>query len=378
MGAHALLSASGSHRWLSCIPSAVLEQNFPDETSPYAAEGTAAHALAEHKLRLFLGIPTKPPISEYDSPEMDEYTDVYVAFACELIAEARVKSPDAMVLIEQKLDFSHYVPGGFGTGDLVVAIDGVLHIADLKYGKGVAVAVEHNPQLMLYALGALEAFDFLFDIKSVRMTICQPRLDSLSTCELSVDELIAWAESELKPKAELAIKGEGEFAPGEDTCKFCRARRSCRARTEANLELARLDFKQPPLLTDEEIAEVLSQAAELSAWAEDVKNYALTEAVSHGRAWPGFKVVEGKANRKYKSEAKIAEILLATGQYRESDIYTKDLLGITAMKKLLGAKQFDSLLSDFIVKPAGKPTLVPSTDKRPARNRIDIASKDFD
>jgi len=364
---HALLSASSSHRWLHCTPSARLEENFENVTSVFAEEGTAAHELSEYKLRLFLGQPSKRPVSEFDSEDLEHYTDVYVDFATELIAEAMKRCSDSIILLEQRLDYSHYVTEGFGTGDLVIIADGILDIADLKYGKGITVSAENNPQMKLYALGALDLYDSLYDIQTVRMTICQPRLDSISTYEISVDELIHWAETELRHKAQLAFIGEGDFVAGTH-CRFCRARQTCRARAESNLELAKHDFKQPTLLTDEEISEVLSKAEVIAAWADDIRAYALKEAIKSGRQWPGFKVVEGRSNRKYTDEIKVAEMLLATGTYNESDIYTRDLLGITAMEKMLGKKQFNSLLCNFIGKAQGKPTLVPISDKRPEFN----------
>jgi hypothetical protein len=373
MAEHALLSASSSHRWLNCTPSARLEESFENKTSSFAAEGTDAHALAEHKLREFLKIPSKKPVSEYDSQELEAYTDVYVTYACELIAEAYTRSIDTIALVEQRLDFSHFVPDGFGTGDLVIVSDGILDVVDLKYGKGVRVSAEDNPQLKLYALGALAEFDYLYAIRSVRMTICQPRLDSISTFELTVDKLINWAETELKPKAELAIKGTGEFISGEH-CRFCRAGATYRARAERNLALARMDFMLPPLLNDAEIAEVLVKAEDIAKWATDVWEYAQNEAASGRKKWPGFKVVEGRSNRKYSDETMVAEMLLATGQYTETTIYNRKLIGITDMEKLLGKKQFAGLLSDYVKRPQGKPTLVVETDKRPEFNS---AMEDF-
>ena len=377
MGDHALLSASSSHRWLNCTPSAVLERNFEDKTSSAAAEGTAAHAMSEHKLREFLKLKTKKPTSKYDSEELEHYTDVYIEYACELIAEAYARSSDPIALIEQRLDFSHYVPEGFGTGDLVIVADGLLDVVDLKYGKGVRVSAEDNPQLKLYALGALALYDDLYDIRAVRMTICQPRLDNVSTFELTVDELIQWAKTELKPKAELAIKGAGDFVSGEH-CRFCRARSTCRARTERNLELAKLDFKQPAMLTDDEIAGVLTQASELKAWAKDVWEYAEAEAFAGRKTWPGYKLVESTSKRNYTDEVKIAKQVLATGDYSEDEIYTKSLLGITAMTQLLGKKRFAEILKDLVVKPPGKPTLVVESDKRKEWNSIDAAKADFE
>lgn len=376
MGEHALLSASSSHRWLHCTPSAVLERNFEDKTSFAAAEGTAAHSMSEHKLREFLKLKTKKPTSKYDSQELEHYTDVYIEYACELIAEAYARSSDPIALIEQRLDFSNYVPEGFGTGDLVIVADGILDVVDLKYGKGVRVSAEDNPQLKLYALGALALYDDLYDIKAVRMTICQPRLDNFSTYELSVDELIYWAETELKPKATLAIKGEGEFDPG-DYCRFCRARATCRARTERNLELAKLDFKLPALLTDEEMAVVMAKVDELKRWATDVWEYAEAEALSGRKKWSGFKVVTGRSTRKYSDETTVVAKLLTTGKYTEADLYSRKILGITAMETLLGKKQFTELLGALVEKPPGKPTLVAESDKRKAWDPNDSAKVDF-
>ena len=377
MSDHAKLSASSSHKWLNCTPSVGLEENFENTTSTFAEEGTAAHTLAEHKLRKFLKIKTKKPTSNYDSQELEFYTDAYVGYACELIAEAKTRSSDSLALVEQRLDYSHYAKDGFGTGDLVIVSDGILDVVDLKFGKGVRVSAEHNTQMMLYALGALDIFDLLYDIETVRMTICQPRLDSISTFELTVDELIQWAETELKPKAELAFKGEGEFIAGVH-CRFCRARSQCRERANSNLELAKLDFKLPDLLTDEEMTGVLVQANELKVWAKDVWEYAEKEAMAGRKKWPGYKLIEGKSRRKYTDEAKIAEQVLATGDYDETQIYTKNLLGITAMTQLLGKKQFRELLGGLCISPPGKPALVVETDKHDEWNPLDAARSDFE
>ena len=373
MGAHALLSASGSHRWLHCTPSARLEETFNEQASVFAQEGTAAHALSEHKLRLYLGQESSRPASPFDGGELDYHTDVYADFAIELITDARIYCRDPIILLEQRLDYSCYVPGGFGTGDLVIISDKILDIVDLKYGKGVPVPAEDNPQMKLYALGALTLFDALYDIQTVRMTICQPRLESISTYEVSADELTKWAEEELRPKAQLAINGEGEFIPGEH-CRFCRARRACRARAEEHLALARHDFKLPALLTGEEISEVLSIADRLSTWASDVYAYATDLAIREGKQWQGYKLVEGRSNRKYTSENSVVEAVTAAGY---SDIYRQSLIGITDMEKLLGKKRFKELLADLVEKPEGKPTLVPVTDKRQAITLNNTAEADF-
>jgi len=315
MGAHALLSASSSHRWLHCTPSARLEEQFENTTSVFAAEGTAAHELSEHKLRLFLGQKSERPVSEFDSEELDYYTDVYVDYAIELITKVRQNCIDPIILLEQRLDYSCYVPEGFGTGDLVIIADGTLDIVDLKYGKGIAVSAKDNPQMKLYALGALALFDNLYDIKTVRMTICQPRLESISTYEVSADELTAWAEAELRPKAQLAIKGEGEFLPRAH-CRFCRARQTCRARADEHLALAKHDFKQPALLTDDEVAEVLTLANRLATWAGDVYAYASDLAIREGKEWQGYKLVEGRSNRRYTSEKAVVEAVTAAWLHR--------------------------------------------------------------
>lgn len=373
MGAHALLSASGSHRWLNCTPSARLEETFDEQASIFAEEGTAAHALSEHKLRLYLGQDSSRPVSPFDSNELDYHTDVYVDYASELITAAKINCRDPIILLEQRLDYSCYVPEGFGTGDLIIVADGTLDVVDLKYGKGIAVSAMDNPQMKLYALGALSLFDTLYDIQTVRMTICQPRLESISTYELPADELAKWAEEELHPRAQLAINGEGEFLPGVH-CRFCRARRTCRARAEEHLTLARHDFKPPSLLTEEEISEVLALADRLSIWASDVYAYATDLAIREGKEWNNFKLVEGRSNRKYTSENAVVEAVAAAGY---SDIYRQSLIGITDMEKLLGKKRFKELLSGLVEKPEGKPTLVTLSDKRQQITLNNTAEEDF-
>lgn len=255
---HAILSASSSHRWMNCTPSARLEREFADRETEAAAEGTAAHALCEHKLRRALKMRSRKPVSKYDCDEMDGYTDGYVEFVLEQLTQAKLECADPLVLIEQRLDFSCWVPEGFGTGDCLIVADKLLHIIDFKYGQGVLVEAEGNPQMMLYALGALRLFDFLYDITEVSMSIYQPRRENVSTWTISVDELNAWAENTLKPKAELAHKGEGEYIPGP-WCQFCKAAVKCRARAEEKLQLARFEFAPPPLLSDEEIEDILAK-----------------------------------------------------------------------------------------------------------------------
>lgn len=382
---HALLSASGAYRWLACPPSARLEELFPESSSDYAAEGTVAHALAELKLQYALGLIDEETYlerssnfeenSDYWSVSMNDYIDDYVSMVVERVNEARNRSKDAQVLLEQRLDFSEWVPDGFGTGDVVIIADDIMEVIDLKYGRGVPVSAEDNAQMRLYALGALALFGDLYDIKTVRMTIIQPRLDSVSTDEITAEMLLWWADGELRRRAKLAYDGEGEFKAG-DHCRFCRARAGCRARAEANLELAKMEFRQPPLLTEEEIAIVLARADELKAWAADVSDYALDQAVNHGIKFPGWKLVEGRSNRKYTDEKAVAETLERAG-YTEEDIYQKTVWGITAMERNLGKKRFLELLKDLVIKPAGKPVLVPESDKRPEINSAASAVADF-
>lgn len=375
MSKHALLSASASHRWLTCTPAPLLEASVNEEKSTFAEEGTAAHALAEYKIKKYLKMKCKKPKSEFYDDEMEEYTNVYVDYVIELITKVKQAYKDPLILIEQRLDFSNYVPEGFGTGDLVIVADTAIYIIDLKYGKGVEVTAEKNPQMMLYALGALNLFEALYNIETINMTIVQPRLESISTYEISLQELINWADIELRPKAELAIKGEGEFVSGEH-CRFCRVRKTCRSRAESLLDLARYEFKMPPLLEDFEIEEVLHLSDQLSKWSSEVFAYATEKSINEGKKWSGFKLVEGRSNRKYSNESSVIEVVTSAG-YEEKDIYKKALLGITDMEKLLGKKKFNDILGSFIEKPKGKTTLVYECDKRKEINLLDTAKAEF-
>lgn len=369
--AHALLSASSAHRWLHCPPSAKLTAGVTEAPSEAALQGTAAHALAEHKLRRALKQQSKRPVSEYEDDEMDTYTDDYVSYVLEQYEQAKQGTPDTAIYIEQHLDFSHVVPGGFGTGDCLVVADGTLHVIDLKYGLGVLVEAEWNPQMMLYAIGALVLFDALYDIEQVALTVFQPRRENVSTWTISVTELNEWAEHTLKPAAELAANGEGEFCAGY-WCQFCKIASTCRARAKANLELAKFDFTSPAELSADEVAEVLAQIPELTRWASDVQDYALNQALS-GELYEGFKLVAGRSIRKYTDETAVAEAAKAAGY---KDIYKQSLLTITAMEKLMGKKNFSEILGNLVVKPEGKPTLVPVTDKRPEL-QVSTAADDF-
>ncbi len=360
--AHAILSASSSHRWMNCTPSARLEREFADRETEAAAEGTAAHALCEHKLRRALKMRSRKPVSKYDCDEMDAYTDGYVEFVLEQLAQAKLECVDPLVLIEQRLDFSCWVPEGFGTGDCLIVADKLLHIIDFKYGQGVLVEAEGNPQMMLYALGALRLFDSLYDISEVSMSIYQPRRENVSTWTISVDELNAWAENILKPKAELAHKGEGDYLPGP-WCQFCKAAVKCRARAEEKLQLARFEFAPPPLLSDEEIEEILTKLDDLTKWASEIQAYAQDAAINHGKVWQGFKLVATRTNRRYTDEEAVIQAAKDAGY---TDIFKKSLIPITEMEKLMSKKEFNRILGALVEKPQGRPTLVPVTDKRPA------------
>ena len=372
MGRHAVLSASSSHRWTKCTPAARLELEFDDSQSSAAAEGSAAHALAEHKLRKALKMRSKKPISPFDCDEMDEYTDAYVDFVLEQLELAKQSCSDPLVLIEQRLDFSEYVPDGFGTGDCILISDKTLHIIDLKYGMGIIVNSEQNSQMMLYSLGALEIYDSLYDIEEVSMSVFQPRRDNVSTWTIPADELRDWAENELKPKAELAFKGEGEYCPG-DWCTFCRAAVKCRARAEEKLKLAQSEFRLPPLLSDAEIENVLGKLSDITKWANDILAYATDAALNHGKQWSGYKIVAGRSIRKFINEDAVAEAAKANGY---KDIYRQTLITLTEFEKLMGKAKFNEVLGDLVYKPPGKPTLVPVTDKRPALN-VSSATNDF-
>lgn len=372
MTKHALLSPSSAHRWIKCTPSSVLEEKFENTTSAAAEEGTAAHAWCEYKLNKLLNHPCEKPSTEYDSNEMQECSDAYVDFVLEKYEQAKLNCQDPILLIEQKVDFSAYVPDGFGTADCIIVGEKTLQVIDFKYGQGVLVDAYENPQMKCYALGALTLFDSLYEIQTVEMSIFQPRRDNVSTFTLPVTELISWAESVLKPKAELAIKGEGEFEAG-DWCRFCRAKATCRKRAEENLKLAELEFKPPSVLTDSEIEEVLTLIPQLTKWADDVLAYATDSAINHGKEWSGFKLVEGRSVRKFKDETAVIEKAKAHGF---TNIFKTSLIGLTEMQKLMGKKKFEDILGDLIIKPSGKLTLVPDSDKR-AKVNVQNINQEF-
>lgn len=380
---HAKLSASGAKKWINCPGSIQLEENFEDKPSQFAEEGTNAHALGEAKIRL--------ATKEYNrtkyhnairnleiTEDMEDYAESYKNYVIERYNSALQKTPDAILMLEQRLDFSKYVPDGFGTGDAVIIAEGKLEIIDLKYGKGVEVSAVDNPQLRLYALGAYEAFDMLYGFDTVEMTIYQPRLDNISSENISVTELLEWGES-VKKAAQLANDDSVIKCVAGKHCDtgFCKARPVCRAYAEERQKMAVYDFKPPAMLTVAEIADIIEQSASLEKWAKLVCDYALEQAYKHGVEYPGYKVVEGRSNRKYsKPDSEVAKILTDNG-YQESDILVHKLKGITDIEKLLGKKTFAEVLGSYVVKPPGKPTLVCSEDKRPAINSAMQAQEDF-
>ncbi len=413
--AHALLGASSAHRWLTCTPSARLEeaQGEPDRGSVYADEGTAAHEYAEillsHRLnkinnRSFSGRMKKVKAGQFWGPEMEEAINDYADYVLETVEGCRMLDPEVYVDLEQRVDYSAYVPEGFGTADVCVIADGTLHVIDLKYGKGVAVSAVDNPQLRLYALGAALKYRVLFDFKDVAMTIMQPRLGSVSTDALTLDELLMWAETVAKPAVELAYEGKGELHPSESACRWCRAKATCRARADEAIAQActefddgpgfaeaRFDAANPPtpedvtdhaplpeLLTAEEVAAILPALPRIQAWAKDMEDWALEQARDHGVRFPGYKLVEGRSVRKIV-DAEGADMALEQAGYDAEDVYkTPELKPIGQLEKLLGKKRFEEVLGEYVEKPAGKPTLVPEDDKRPEISSTESAIADFE
>lgn len=362
MGAHARFSPSSGKRHLSCPLSLRLEEQFEDEQSPYAAEGSAGHAMAEYLINKHLKKRTRRPVSDYYTEELMEAVEEYASYCIGQIEQARAVCGSPFISVEQKVSLEEHIEGCFGTADMVIATDGKLQIIDLKLGKGVVVDAEENIQLMIYGQGVLDMVSALYDISTVELTIVQPRLEHFSTWEISADDLRKWTAEVLEPGARMALAGEGEYKAG-DHCRFCRARFKCRARADEYLKLAQAEFAEPPLMSDEEIAEVLKKADALKRWAEEIYTYAQNEAVVNHKEWPGFKLVLGRSNRKYTDETDAAEAAKKAGY---TDIYKQSLIGITEMEKLMGKKKFNEILGNYVYKPDGKVTLVPDSDKREA------------
>lgn len=399
---HALLSASSSKQWLHCPPSVRLQEGFPNESSVYAEEGTFAHEICEYKVRKYLHERVKRPQSEeYDTEEIEQITDMYAEFVITIIEQMKANGCEPMAFVEERVDYSHIAPSGFGTADMIIIGKdengrGLLHICDFKAGKGVFVDADHNSQMMLYALGALAAYGFLYDIEIVRMSIIQPRLDNISTCEMSVKELEQWGES-IKPTALLAFEGQGEQHPG-DWCRFCRAKPVCKACADEALALCREDFldldagafvdteeesdmtapyeadtqtavfKQPGLIPLSELAEILPTLNRISSWIEAVFAFVSSEAINHGVPIPGYKVVEGRSKRVFTDTKAVVDVAVQNGY---TDLYKQTLITLTDFEKMMGRKKFNELLGCYVAKPPGKLALVPDSDPREA---VDITS----
>jgi len=392
---HALLSASSSKQWLHCPPSVRLQENFPNESSVYAAEGTFAHEVCEYKVRKYLKERVKRPQSEeYDTEEIEQITDVYAEFVISIIEKMKENGCEPLAFVEERVDYSNIAPSGFGTADmLIIGKDehgrGILHVCDFKTGAGVFVDADHNSQMMLYAIGALAAYGFLYDIEIVRMSIVQPRLDNISTFECSKQELEEWGES-IKPIAKLAYEGKGEQHPG-DWCRFCRAKPVCKACADEALALCREDFldldagafddtaeesdmtapyeadtqtavfKQPGLIPIAELAEILPMLNRISSWIEAVFAFVSSEAINHGVPIPGYKVVEGRSKRVFTDTKAVVDTAVQNGY---TDLYKQTLISLTEFEKMMGKKKFNELLGEYVAKPPGKLALVPESDPR--------------
>lgn len=392
---HALLSASSSKQWLHCPPSVRLQENFPNESSVYAAEGTFAHEVCEYKVRKYLKERVKRPQSEeYDTEEIEQITDVYAEFVISIIEQMKENGCEPLAFVEERVDYSHIAPSGFGTADmLIIGKDeqgrGILHVCDFKTGAGVFVDADHNSQMMLYALGGLAAYGFLYDVEIVRMSIIQPRLDNISTFECSRAELEEWGES-IKPIAKLAYEGKGEQHPG-DWCRFCRAKPVCKACADEALALCREDFldldavafddtaeesdmtapyeadtqtavfKQPGLIPIAELAEIMPTLNRISSWIEAVFAFVSSEAINHGVPIPGYKVVEGRSKRVFTDTKAVVDTAVQNGY---TDLYKQSLITLTEFEKMMGKKKFNELLGEYVAKPPGKLALVPESDPR--------------
>lgn len=377
-GKHALLSPSAAHRWMNCTAAPLLERDVEDKGSTFAEEGTLAHAYCAKKLKEFLGLAVDEEKAEiaqldeqYHSGEMDEYTDTYKTIVLEKFNAARAKTKDAQLLVEVKLDFSHYAPDAFGTSDAIIIADGVMEVIDFKYGKGVKVSAVENPQMMIYALGAWDLFNFEYDIRKVRMTIVQPRIDNLSEFELDAADLINWAVNELQPKANEAYAG-GKQKPG-NWCQFCKVKASCKALSSMCIEAQQAN--PDPRKISKEVMEntILPLLSTFKTWLTGVEEYSLEQALN-GVQYQGFKIVEGRSIRKITNPTAVMELLSKEGFAKEAYIKPTELRSITDLEKLIGKKRFGTICSEYINKPQGKPTLVPESDKRPAFNQ---AADDF-
>lgn len=381
--AHAILSASGSPIWLACTPSARFQEQFPDTETEYSAEGTWAHSVASHRLLKFLGRQTEfekerdiPGFDKFANAASDEAINAYVRRCIIAIQQARQEDPAAIILVEQKLDYSPWVPEGFGTGDLVIiwkTKEGPVRarVRDLKFGKGKFVEVDDNSQLKLYGLGAYHAFAFLYDVEEIVIEIDQPRMNNIEGMDpIGAKDLLSWAETVVQRRAALAWEGKGEYVPG-DHCTWCRGKNQCKARLDAVADLADAAFEpenqDPNKLTPEQLAKYIPRLAALKTWASNLQKFALQQALTGDVKWPGLKLVTGRANRKIVNPGGLLAALELEGIDRELVLEMpreRELMGITALEKVVGKKAFASISEGFVEKPAGKPALVPEDDPR--------------
>ena len=356
---HALLGASSAKRWLECTPSARASERFEDHPSAYADEGTKAHLLCERKVRMALNLNPEPLPDGFEADgEMEECSEQYLSFVLELVSKAKEPIP----AVEARVDFSDVVPEGYGTADFILISGDTIHIVDYKHGKGVEVSAAENPQMMLYALGAYQKYRLLYPIETVQMEIIQPRIDNYSSYSCSLKELLAFGE-EVRKKADAAIKGEGEFKPG-DWCRFCRARAKCKARADYNVQLAFAAGTPPELLTDEQIGEYLKKGEDVASWLSDVKEYAL-KACLDGKSIPGWKAVRGRSVRVFDDTDAAFRDAMKAG-VEEALLYERKPLSLSKVEKLMGKKRFNEELGSHVIKPPGKPTLAHESDKREA------------
>ena len=406
-GKHAVLSASSSKQWIHCPPSARLQEPFPNDSSVFAEEGTWAHELCEYKVKKYLHERKKRPQSEFYTEEIEQATDIYAEFVISIIEGMKRNGVEPLCFVEERLDFSNIVPEGFGTGDMIILGKdeqgrGLIHICDYKNGKGVFVDAHENSQMMLYATGALNAYGYIYEIEIVRLSIIQPRLENISTYEMTADDLRTWGES-IKPIAQMAFEGKGEQNPGE-WCRFCRAKPVCKACMEEALALAKEEFldldagaladeaeetdatapynadtatpvfKQPGLVVFSELVKVLPTLNRISFWIESVFAFVSAEAINHGVPVEGYKVVEGRSKRIFTDTKAVVSAAEAEGY---TDIYKQELLTLTEFEKMMGKKKFAEVLGEYVVKPPGKLALVPESDPRPAVD-LSTAADEFE
>ena len=385
---HAKLSASGSSRWMNCTPSANLEAKYvaKDVQSDYAAEGELAHELSELYLHHFKGKISDAVLAseiklirknKFFQEEMIEEVKKYVDEVISLYNKLKRQNGSALLFVETKLDLTSWIPEGFGTGDAIIISQKNLYIIDLKYGKGVSVSAENNSQLKLYGLGAYETFGFTYEVETINMVIHQPRLNNYSEVSTTVEDLLSWGATKVKPKAELAQKGKGDKVAG-NWCMWCKIKPICRTNSERMLEIAKHDFKNPEVLENHELADILKISATITTWLKSVSSYMTAEALK-GDKFSGFKLVEARTNRKIKDLEGLKKIVMAElDSVNDEDFYDRKPKGISGIEKITGKKFVQQMLADYIEKPQGAPILVPESDKRPELHSLESIKNIFD